>query len=45
MPIKCQSNQIFTEHYHYTMGEGENIFFTGKGQAKRSVSRSFNWRV
>jgi len=32
MPIKCQSNQIFTEHYHYTMGEGENIFLPVKAR-------------
>ena len=32
MPIKCQSNQIFIEHYHYTMGEGENIFLPVKAR-------------
>ena len=32
MPVKCQSNQIFTEHYHYTMGAGENIFLPVKAR-------------
>jgi len=32
MPIKCQSNQIRTEHYHYTMAAGENIFLPVKAR-------------
>jgi len=32
MPIKCQSNQINTEHYHYTLEAGENIFFPVKAR-------------
>ena len=32
MPIKCQSNQIFTECYTYTMEGGENIFFPVKAR-------------
>jgi len=34
MPIKCQSNQIFTECYTYTMEGGEKHIFSGKGQEK-----------
>jgi len=32
MPIKCKSDQIFTEGYRYTMGAGENIFFPVKAR-------------
>ena len=32
MPIKCKSDQVFTEHYHYTMGAGENIFLPIKAR-------------
>ena len=32
MPIKCQSNQIFTERYDYTMAAGANTFFPVKAR-------------
>ena len=32
MPIKCQSNQIFTECYCYTMGAGANEFLPIKAR-------------
>lgn len=32
MPIKCQSNQVNTEHYHYTMLADENIYFPVKAR-------------
>ena len=32
MPIKCQSNQILTEKYVYTMAAGENIFLPMKAR-------------
>ena len=32
MPIKCQSNQILTEKYDYTMAAGENIFLPMKAR-------------
>ena len=32
MPIKCQSNQILTEKYDYTMIVGENIFLPMKAR-------------
>jgi len=32
MPVKCQSNQIFTERYDYTMKAGENIFLPVKAR-------------
>lgn len=32
MPIKSQSNQIRTEHYHYTLAADENIFLPIKAR-------------
>ena len=32
MPIKCQSNQILTERYDYTMAANENIFLPMKAR-------------
>lgn len=32
MPLKCQSNQIYTERYDYTMIAGENIFLPIKAR-------------
>lgn len=32
MPIKCKSDQINTEHYHYTLAAGENILFPVKAR-------------
>ena len=32
MPIKCQSNQVRTEHYDYTLAAGENILLPIKAR-------------
>jgi len=37
MPIKCQSNQIRTEHYIYTLAAGENILLPIKARPDEAI--------
>ena len=37
MPIKCQSNQILTEKYDYTMAAGENILLPLKARPREVI--------